>query len=158
MDVLHNKILREFSVLMVIQQQIIQSDYVTVFGFLNFKSSKHLTIYIIYQLFLVIETIYFKDTCFDFYCVTLLWCYKIFFSYTLQVPNEKIVMRWRLKSWPDAHFSEVTMNFLEKGGSTILKLKQTGVPSSEYEKTIEGWNVNYWMRIKQVFGFGTHIF
>lgn len=76
----------------------------------------------------------------------------------LQVPDTKIVKRWRLKTWPDAHFSEVTLEFKESDGRTVLKLKQTGVPSKEYDKTIEGWKVNYWQRIKQVFGFGSHIF
>lgn len=74
------------------------------------------------------------------------------------VPNEKIVMRWRLKTWPDAHFSEVTLEFEEKDGNTLLKLKQNGVPTKEYERTLDGWRVNYWERIKQVFGFGAHLF
>ncbi|WAR19880.1 AHSA1-like protein [Mya arenaria] len=74
------------------------------------------------------------------------------------VPETKIVKRWRLKTWPDAHFSEVTLEFSEKDGNTLLRLKQTGVPTTEYEKTIEGWKVNYWQRIRQVFGFGSHIF
>lgn len=73
-------------------------------------------------------------------------------------PNKKIVKRWRLKTWPDAHFSEVTLEFEAKDGNTLLKLKQTGVPAKEYEKTLEGWRVNYWERIKQCFGFGASIF
>ena len=63
-----------------------------------------------------------------------------------------------MKSWPDAHFSTVTIELSEKDGNTILKLTQTEVPSSEYERTVEGWNVNYWQRIRQVFGFGTRMF
>lgn len=74
------------------------------------------------------------------------------------MPDTKIVKRWRLKTWPDAHFSDVTLEFQEKDGNTVLKVKQTGVPSKEYDKTIEGWKVNYFDRIKQVFGFGSHLF
>jgi len=68
------------------------------------------------------------------------------------------VKRWRLKTWPDAHFSEVTLEFVEKGGNTLLKMRQSGVPSTEYDKTMEGWKVNYFDRIKQVFGYGSHLF
>lgn len=71
------------------------------------------------------------------------------------VPDKKIVKRWHLKTWPDAHFSEVTLEFQEKDGDTVLKFKQTGIPSSEFERTQEFWKVNYWQRIKQTFGFGS---
>lgn len=74
------------------------------------------------------------------------------------VPDTKIVQRWQLKTWPDAHFSEVTLEFEENNGNTLLKLKQTGIPAKEYEKTMEGWRVNYWERIKQAFGYGAHLF
>lgn len=74
------------------------------------------------------------------------------------VPSKKIVQRWRVKSWPAAHYSEVTFEFEEKQGVTELRLTQTGVPDSEYERTKEGWCINYWNRIKQVFGFGSNIF
>lgn len=74
------------------------------------------------------------------------------------VPDKKIMKRWHLKTWPDAHFSEVTLEFLEKDGDTVLKFKQTGIPSSEYDRTKEFWKVNYWQRIKQTFGFGAILF
>lgn len=75
-----------------------------------------------------------------------------------QVPNQKIVQRWRVKSWPAAHFSTVTFQFDEKDDCTVLNYTQTGVPDSEYEKTKEGWVINYWNRMKQVLGFGSSIF
>ncbi|KAL4238592.1 AHA1 [Mactra antiquata] len=74
------------------------------------------------------------------------------------VPDKKIVKRWRLKTWPDAHFSEVTLEFEDEEGNTVLKLTQSGIPSQEFEKTVEGWRVNYWERIKQIFGYGSRIF
>ena len=63
-----------------------------------------------------------------------------------------------MKSWPDEHYSSVTIDLEEKDGETILTLKQTGVPEKAVESTREGWRVNFWERIKQVFGFGSRIF
>ncbi|XP_062616577.1 activator of 90 kDa heat shock protein ATPase homolog 1-like [Saccostrea cucullata] len=74
------------------------------------------------------------------------------------IPNQKIVQHWRVKSWPDAHYSTVTFEFDEKDDCTVLNYTQTGVPDTEYEKTKEGWAINYWNRMKQVFGFGSSIY
>ncbi|CAI9715076.1 of 90 kDa heat shock ATPase homolog 1-like [Octopus vulgaris] len=74
------------------------------------------------------------------------------------VPNKKIVQKWRLKNWPTDHFSHVTLEFEEKGDSTMLHLTQTGIPQKEYEYTQDGWAQNYWARIRQRFGYGSHIF
>ena len=63
-----------------------------------------------------------------------------------------------MKGWPDAHYSVVTFEFDEKDDSTVLTMTQTGVPDSEVERTKEGWKLNYWNRIKQVFGFEARIF
>ncbi|GAB1598176.1 activator of 90 kDa heat shock protein ATPase homolog 1-like [Argonauta hians] len=74
------------------------------------------------------------------------------------VPNKKVIQKWRLKSWPKDHFSQVTLEFEEKGDSTMLHLIQTGIPQKEYDSTREGWNQNYWARIRQKFGYGSQIF
>ncbi|KAL3873491.1 hypothetical protein ACJMK2_036601 [Sinanodonta woodiana] len=74
------------------------------------------------------------------------------------VPEKKIVQKWRIKTWPDAHYSEVTFEFEQKDDKTVLRLTQLGVPESEYDKTIDGWQMNYWGRIKQVFGYGDRYF
>ncbi|RUS92072.1 hypothetical protein EGW08_000096 [Elysia chlorotica] len=74
------------------------------------------------------------------------------------IPDVKIVQRWRVKSWPCEHYSEVTLDISENEGKTKLNLTQTGVPSSEIEKTREGWKENYWNRMRQIFGFGSRIF
>ncbi|XP_021379677.1 activator of 90 kDa heat shock protein ATPase homolog 2-like [Mizuhopecten yessoensis] len=70
----------------------------------------------------------------------------------------KIVQRWRVKNWPEEHYSVVTFDLVEKEDCTVLNITQTGVPDTELEKTREGWKVNYWNRIKQIFGFGSNIF
>ncbi|XP_059163684.1 activator of 90 kDa heat shock protein ATPase homolog 1-like [Physella acuta] len=74
------------------------------------------------------------------------------------VPDQKIVKRWRVKSWPSEHYSEVTIELIDKEGTTTLNLKQTGIPETEIDKTREGWKENYWNRMRQIFGFGSRIF
>lgn len=45
------------------------------------------------------------------------------------VPNSKLVQTWRLKKWPEGHYSTVTMIISQEQDCTELKLTQTGVPS-----------------------------
>jgi len=70
------------------------------------------------------------------------------------IPNQKIVQKWRFNTWPQDHYSIVTIQLEEKGGKTILKLEQTGIPDEDKERTEAGWRENYWRRIKGIFGFG----
>lgn len=76
----------------------------------------------------------------------------------IQVPEERIISRWRCKSWPEEHYSDVKIQLHDKDGSTELSLSQTGIPESEYEKTLAGWKQNYWERMKSCFGFGARLF
>ncbi|KAK8730480.1 hypothetical protein OTU49_008031 [Cherax quadricarinatus] len=69
-------------------------------------------------------------------------------------PNKQIVQKWRFKSWPNGHYSTVTIDIEQKDDCTELRLSQTGVPSNEVEKTKEGWQNYYWESIKRTFGFG----
>jgi activator of HSP90 ATPase len=69
-------------------------------------------------------------------------------------PNKKIVMTWRLRTWPANHFSKVEILLEEGSGSTMLKLKQTEVPIGEKEITTRNWAAYYWNPIKGAFGFG----
>ncbi|RXG50997.1 Activator of 90 kDa heat shock protein ATPase-like protein 1 [Armadillidium vulgare] len=70
------------------------------------------------------------------------------------VPNEKIVQKWRFKSWPSGHFSVVVLTLNQGDDSTRLDLQQTGVPVSDIERTKQGWQNYYWDAIKRTFGFG----
>jgi len=74
------------------------------------------------------------------------------------VLNEKIKMRWRLKDWPPAHYSEVTLVLEDRDGSTQLNLTQSGIPSSDFDRTKDGWRNFYWDRIRQIFGFDAKLF
>ncbi|XP_002737804.1 activator of 90 kDa heat shock protein ATPase homolog 1-like [Saccoglossus kowalevskii] len=78
--------------------------------------------------------------------------------FTQLVRNEKIVQRWRCKSWPAEHYSTVTIELQQKSDCTLLQLTQTNVPTNELDRTKEGWIRNYWERIKTVFGFGSRLF
>lgn len=69
-------------------------------------------------------------------------------------PGKKLIQKWRFNSWPKDVYSTVSMEFIQKDSKVVLKLKQTGIPSDELEHTKEGWSVNYFHRIKGVFGYG----
>jgi activator of HSP90 ATPase len=67
-------------------------------------------------------------------------------------------MRWRRKDWPVEHFSEVKIEIFLKLNQAELKLTQTGVPSSHYDSTKDGWSRYYWFGIKQIFGYDPKLF
>jgi len=66
----------------------------------------------------------------------------------------KIIQKWRFSSWPENHYSIVTIEFEDKNGKTALKLEQTGVPEEDKERTEAGWQENFFKRIKGIFGYG----
>ncbi|XP_005301712.2 activator of 90 kDa heat shock protein ATPase homolog 1 isoform X2 [Trachemys scripta elegans] len=82
--------------------------------------------------------------------------YRVFT--TQEVPEKQIVMKWRFKSWPSGHFATVTLNFTDKGGETEVRLEGKGIPSSEEERTKQGWQRYYFEGIKQTFGYGARLF
>eukprot|EP00064_Thunnus_orientalis_P006002 superscaffoldBa00000605_g6016 len=75
-----------------------------------------------------------------------------------QVPDEKIVMKWRYNNWPCEHYATITMTFLDRSSETELKVECRGVPDSEEERTKEGWKRYYFEAIKQTFGYGARLF
>lgn len=74
------------------------------------------------------------------------------------VPNKKITQTWRLKQWPDGHFSNVVMELEEKEDHTELKLTQTLIPTAEFEATKTNWSRYYWDSIRSAFGFGSFLY
>jgi len=44
-----------------------------------------------------------------------------------------------------------------QSSSTMMSLKQTGIPASEFDAMKTNWYRYYWHSIKQTFGFGTSI-
>uniref|UniRef100_A0A8C8RZN0 Activator of 90 kDa heat shock protein ATPase homolog 1 n=1 Tax=Pelusios castaneus TaxID=367368 RepID=A0A8C8RZN0_9SAUR len=74
------------------------------------------------------------------------------------VPEKQIVMKWRFKSWPAGHFATFTLNFMDKGSETELRLEGKGIPTTEEERTRQGWQCYYFEGIKQTFGYGARLF
>ncbi|KAI8355601.1 activator of Hsp90 ATPase [Choanephora cucurbitarum] len=72
------------------------------------------------------------------------------------VPDQKIVQKWRLRSWPAGHHSQVTFEFKEGSESVALKITQTGVPVGEEDLTRNNWNGYYWRAINATFGYGVN--
>merc|ERR1719402_2010283 len=60
-------------------------------------------------------------------------------KYLEVVPFTKIVQEWRLKSWPEGHFSKVEINIKQTKEDTKLTLKQSAVLIKEIASTRAGW-------------------
>jgi activator of HSP90 ATPase len=60
------------------------------------------------------------------------------------IPLKKIVQTWRFQTWPEKHYSTVTWNFTEERGGTLVILTQTDIPSSDLERTRNGWYFFLW--------------
>ncbi|KAG7272611.1 hypothetical protein CRUP_033120 [Coryphaenoides rupestris] len=74
------------------------------------------------------------------------------------IPDEKIVMRWRFKTWPCEHYATISLRLKGLGDETELSLDCKGVPSGEEERTKEGWKRYYFAAIKQTFGYGASLY
>lgn len=72
----------------------------------------------------------------------------------VEITPNKITQQWRCKQWPDGHFSQVTLEIVERNDHTEVNLVQVGVPASEEEATKLNWDRYYWDPIKRTFGFG----
>ncbi|CAI8011645.1 Activator of 90 kDa heat shock protein ATPase homolog 1 [Geodia barretti] len=75
----------------------------------------------------------------------------------LEKPH-KIVKTWREKSWPDAHYSTVTIELNQEQDCAKLVLLHTNVPEGVAERTKLGWKTHIFERIKSVFGYGARLF
>ena len=64
------------------------------------------------------------------------------------IPNKKIVQRWQDTSWPENHFSTVTIKLKKASASkTILTLLHTNIPSEHAQKVEDGWHKFYWDKL-----------
>lgn len=79
-------------------------------------------------------------------------------KFTEIVPSKKIAQTWRYKQWPTGHYSNVEMEFEEKEDHTVLKLKQTLVPTNEFDSTNANWQRYYFESIRSTFGFGSFLY
>jgi activator of HSP90 ATPase len=70
-------------------------------------------------------------------------------------PFCRVVQKWRLKSWPEGHYSRVDFSVMQGKEDTLLRLTQTGVPKKELDATRAGWARYYFEAIRRAFGFGS---
>merc|ERR1711976_975191 len=69
------------------------------------------------------------------------------------VPNTKIVQKWRFKEWPENHYSVVTINFSVVDNKTKIVLKHARIPKDDVKRTKDGWLNFFWRPIKGTFGY-----
>ncbi|KAM9840849.1 activator of 90 kDa heat shock protein ATPase homolog 1-like [Aulostomus maculatus] len=74
-------------------------------------------------------------------------------EFTKLIPDQRIEMRWRFRTWPSEHYAAVSLELLERGDETELKMECRGVPVGEEDSTREGWTRFYFQAIKQSFGY-----
>ncbi|XP_030642276.1 activator of 90 kDa heat shock protein ATPase homolog 1b [Chanos chanos] len=82
---------------------------------------------------------------------------NVFGEFQELVPEEKIVMKWRYNTWPSEHYATVTLTFTDRGNETELRVECRAVPTSEEDRTREGWQRYYCQAIKQTFGYGARL-
>lgn len=78
-------------------------------------------------------------------------------EFTELLQNERIGMKWRMKSWLAGHYSNVTLSLTQTVDGAKLTLEQSGVPENAVEATMQGWKRYYWQSIKMTFGYGARI-
>lgn len=68
-----------------------------------------------------------------------------------------IVQKWRLKQWPEGHYSTLSIWFDQNDvdAVTVMRVEWKGVPVGQEESTKGNWGEYYVRSIKTTFGFGT---
>ncbi|XP_041831524.1 activator of 90 kDa heat shock protein ATPase homolog 1-like [Melanotaenia boesemani] len=74
-------------------------------------------------------------------------------EFTQLVPDQKIEMRWRFRSWPSEHYATISLELEDQGDETELRMECRGVPAGQEDSTREGWTRFYFQAIKQTFGY-----
>lgn len=74
------------------------------------------------------------------------------------VENEKIVMKWKFKEWPE--FADVVINFHAFNDSCEVTVSYTNIPTHDtfanfinVEQIKQGWRQNIFKMIHMVFGY-----
>ena len=66
-------------------------------------------------------------------------------EYVELVEPTKIVQRWRLKQWPEGHYSSLAIQFdqNDQDGVTVMRVNWEGVPIGQEEVTKRNWQEYY---------------
>ncbi|XP_068266972.1 activator of 90 kDa heat shock protein ATPase homolog 2-like isoform X1 [Nyctibius grandis] len=68
-------------------------------------------------------------------------------EYAELVPSQRIVLKWRCRSWPEEHYATVALNFKDVAAQTELQLECKGVPVSNEDSTRQCWKKQYFEEI-----------
>lgn len=60
------------------------------------------------------------------------------------VPNKRIVQAWRVKDWPEGHYSLIRFELDQNGSNTTINFMQTGHPEEAEAHLDAGWHKMYW--------------
>ncbi|KAG8011573.1 Activator of 90 kDa heat shock protein ATPase-like protein 1 [Nibea albiflora] len=74
-------------------------------------------------------------------------------EFTQLVPDQRIEMRWRFRTWPSEHYATIILDLEDQGDETELRMECQGVPAGEEDSTREGLTRFYFQAIKQTFGY-----
>jgi activator of HSP90 ATPase len=78
-------------------------------------------------------------------------------EYTKLERPKHIVQKWRLKQWPEGHYSTLGITFDQNNVDNVtnMRVEWKGVPVGQEEVTKRNWSEYYVRSIKTTFGFGT---
>lgn len=69
--------------------------------------------------------------------------------YVELIPNQRIVMAWRIKDWDEGVYSIVRIELKDQGEETLLVLQHTAVPDDKLPHIETGWHSKYWEPLKK---------
>jgi activator of HSP90 ATPase len=67
------------------------------------------------------------------------------------VPNQRIVMAWRVVDWPAGVYSIAKFEFKQQGSGTQLIFDHVGFPQGLKEHLSIGWQQHYWDALNNYF-------
>ncbi|NXY80949.1 AHSA2 ATPase, partial [Alcedo cyanopectus] len=68
-------------------------------------------------------------------------------EYAELVPSQRLVLKWRCRSWPDEHYATVTLTFTAVAAQTELQVECRGVPVPHEDSTRQCWKKQYFEEI-----------
>ncbi|NXR70966.1 AHSA2 ATPase, partial [Pycnonotus jocosus] len=71
-------------------------------------------------------------------------------EYTELVPSQRLVLKWRCRSWPDEHYATVALTFQDVAAQSELELECKGVPVAHEESTRQCWKKQYFEEIRNL--------